>query len=135
MPSAGIALRRPALNGETIVEQYQAGTAKKSQIALPTSCASPVARMVGFETATTRLLAGHFKRKHSGDALVNRLDRRECPLRVIRVDLACPRHVRLEGNLGNAGCPGLPVGDIGFDVKETSSLIYPVCCISSAGRR
>ncbi len=45
---------------------------------------------------------------------------------VIRVDFACPRHVRLEGNLGNAGCPVLPVEGIGFDVKETSSLIYAV---------
>jgi hypothetical protein len=48
---------------------------------------------------------------------------------------ACPRHVRLEGNLENAGCPVLPVEGIGFDVKETSPLIYAVCCISSAGRR
>jgi hypothetical protein len=27
------------------------------------------------------------------------------PAMVIRVILACPRHVRLEGNLGIAGCP------------------------------
>jgi hypothetical protein len=78
MPSAGIALRRPPLKGERTVELYQTGTAKKSQIALPTSCASPVARTVDFEAATTRLLAGRFNRKHSGDTLVKRLDRREC---------------------------------------------------------
>jgi hypothetical protein len=46
---------------------------------------------------------------------------------VIRVDFAC--------NPGNAGCPGLPVEGIGFDVKETSSLIHDVCSISSAGRQ
>jgi hypothetical protein len=30
--------------------------------------------------------------------------------------LACPRQVRLGGNLGNAGCPVLPVEIIGSDV-------------------
>src|SRR6266446_9667217 len=37
---------------------------------------------------------------------------------VIRVDFACPRHVRLGGNLGNAGCPVLPVEGSGLDVIQ-----------------
>jgi hypothetical protein len=38
-------------------------------------------------------------------------------LGVIRVDLACPQHVRLGGNLGDAGCcPVLPVEGRGLDV-------------------
>ena len=36
MPSAGIALRGPALRSASIVEKYHEGTAKKSQRALPT---------------------------------------------------------------------------------------------------
>ena len=32
--------------------------------------------------------------------------------------LACPRHVRLGGNLGNAGCPVLPVEGVGLDVIQ-----------------
>ena len=32
--------------------------------------------------------------------------------------LACPQHVRLGGNLGYAGCPVLPVEDIGLDVIQ-----------------
>src|ERR1700682_1396080 len=32
--------------------------------------------------------------------------------------LACPQHVRLGGNLGNAGCPGLPVEGSGLDVVQ-----------------
>jgi hypothetical protein len=32
--------------------------------------------------------------------------------------LACRRHVRLAGNLGNAGCPVLPVGCSGLDVIQ-----------------
>jgi hypothetical protein len=47
--------------------------------------------------------------------------------------LARPRHVRLEGNLGNARGQGLLVEGIGLDVKELSS--FAVRCISSAGRR
>jgi hypothetical protein len=33
-------------------------------------------------------------------------------------NLVCPRHVRLGGNLGNAGCPVLPVEGIGLDVIQ-----------------
>ena len=32
--------------------------------------------------------------------------------------LTCRRHVRLAANLGSAGCPGLPVEGIGFDVIQ-----------------
>src|SRR5258708_26340030 len=32
--------------------------------------------------------------------------------------LACPRHVRSGGNLGNAGCPVLPVEGIRLDVIQ-----------------
>jgi transposase len=37
-----------------------------------------------------------------------------------RMSLACPRHVRLsrQGNLGNAGCPVLPVEGIGLDMIQ-----------------
>src|ERR1035437_856246 len=43
--------------------------------------------------------------------------------------LASPRHIRLGGDLGNAGCPVLPVEGIGLNVKETSSFICAVCCV------
>jgi hypothetical protein len=33
-----------------------------------------------------------------------------CPKRSIASILACPHHVRLEGNLGNTGCPVLRLG-------------------------
>jgi hypothetical protein len=46
IPSAGTIDKGPALKGETIVEAYQLGTAKKSQTAFPISYASPLAPIV-----------------------------------------------------------------------------------------
>jgi hypothetical protein len=50
---------------------------------------------------------------------------RACPFTLVisemgqkRRFLACPQLVQLGGNLGNAGCPGLPVEGIGLDVIQ-----------------
>jgi hypothetical protein len=45
--------------------------------------------------------------------------------------LACPQHVRLGGNLGNAGCPGLPVEGIGLDVIQVPDRSLESCGMNS----
>src|ERR1700732_1590879 len=65
----------------------------------------------------------------SNSAMTSSRLRAECSLRVSSPSanfsfgsfasiLACPRHVRLGGNLRNAGCPVLPVEGIGLDVIQ-----------------
>jgi hypothetical protein len=44
----------------------------------------------------------------------------ECPLWVIRVNLAYLEYVRLRGSLGSTGPPVLPVEGIGLDVIQAS---------------
>jgi hypothetical protein len=43
----------------------------------------------------------------------------KCPLRVIRVDFACPEYVRY-GNLGNTGPSILPVEGVGLDISSAN---------------
>jgi hypothetical protein len=61
------------------------------------------------------LIPGSIKQKYAQTVVSTRIvlgcvqflgeEKRFYTVWVIRVDLACPRHVRLGGNLGNAGCP------------------------------
>jgi len=42
--------------------------------------------------------------------------------------LACPQHVRLRGNLGNAGCLVLPVEGINLDVMIQAPMAFKAEC-------
>jgi hypothetical protein len=79
-------------------------------------CYRPISRRRGNVRAGARCVL----RQSLPVAIANRLClvRFGCPSRVVRVDLACRQHVRLRGNLRNAGRPALPVEGIGLDVIQ-----------------
>jgi hypothetical protein len=73
-------------------------------------------------------MVGH--RADMGEVLsvvrVGRSSRRDVPCGSFASVLAYPQHVRLGGNLGNAGFPVLPVEGIGLDVIQAPKPEPPI---------